>query len=166
MSIGAVRFDPENNKMGDDGFYASISIDSNLVAGRQVSEDTLLWWLKQSSQAQAVFHEPKHALDASLESFNEWFGTGRDAKDIMIWSNGADFDLPMLAHAYHLFGWEPPWQFFNSRCVRTFKNLPGAKAITIEKVGVAHNALSDAINQARLVQAIHANLFGTKRVSA
>jgi DNA polymerase III epsilon subunit-like protein len=162
MSIGAVRFDPENDAIDDDGFYASISIDSNLLVGRQISEDTLLWWLGQSAEAQKVFHEPKQPLEAALESFSEWFGSGRGSDKIEIWSNGADFDLPMLRHAYHLFGWDAPWGPFMGRCVRTFKNLPGARNVPKPAAGVKHNALSDAIAQARLVQAIHRELFGKK----
>ena len=53
LSIGAVKFDLNSNHIADDGFYASISIDSNLHAGRQLSESTLLWWLDQSKEAQA-----------------------------------------------------------------------------------------------------------------
>lgn len=162
MSIGAVKFDLDSNGIDDNGFYASISIDSNLAVGRQINEDTLLWWLKQSPEAQKVFHESKQSLEAALENFSEWFGQGRGSDKTLIWSNGADFDLPMLAHAYHLYGWTPPWVFYNSRCVRTYKNLPIAKDVAKPAAGVAHNALADAINQARHVQAIHAAMSGRK----
>ena len=77
-----------------------------------------------------------------------------------MWSNGADFDLPMLAHAYNQVGIEVPWKFWNSRCFRTYKNLPNAKNIRVEALGVKHNALSDAYQQAQTVCAIHKALFG------
>jgi hypothetical protein len=162
MSIGAVRFDLESDAIDDNGFYASVSIDSNLLAGRQISESTLIWWLDKSPEAQKVFHEAKQPLDAALESFSEWFGTGRGSDKIEIWSNGADFDIPMLAHAYHLYGWAPPWGPYMGRCMRTFKNLPGARNVPKNDTGVKHNALDDAINQARQAQAIYKALFGAK----
>jgi hypothetical protein len=158
LSIGAVRFDLESEQMDDAGFYASISIESNLAAGRRIQEDTLCWWLKQSAAAQQVFHEPKIELHAALDNFAEWVG---DPTHFM-WSNGADFDLPMLAHAYRQASCPAPWRFYDSRCMRTYKNLPQAKTVSVKRIGVHHNALSDAIYQACAVQAIHKEL--TKKV--
>lgn len=155
LSIGAVKFDLNSDYISDDGFYASVSIDSNLHAGRQLGESTLLWWLDQSKEAQAVFREPKQSLDAALDSLTAWFGT--DDRQT-VWSNGADFDLPMLAHAYAGYGWDTPWKFWNSRCVRTYRALPAAQGLP--KLGNDHNALRDAINQVKLVQAIQKNMRG------
>lgn len=152
MSIGAVRFDLDSERIDDNGFYASVSIDSNLDAKRHVSEDTLLWWLKQNEVAQSVFYEPKQSLEAALESFCAWFD-----KAEYIWSNGADFDIPMTAHALSTFGWSTPWEFFNSRCVRTMKNLPGMRNIKVDNA-MKHNALADAWTQARQMQLIQKKL--------
>lgn len=155
LSIGAVRFDLESGEIDDGGFYASISIDSNLDLKRRISEDTLIWWLKQGSAAQGVFHEPKQTLGMALTSFSDWLGD----RDCHMWSNGADFDLPMLAHAYTQLGMEVPWLFWNSNCFRTYKKLPGAKANMVSHAGVKHNALSDAHNQVQSLQRIHRALF-------
>lgn len=163
LSIGAVRFDLATGEIDDAGFYASISVDSNLELGRRVSEDTLLWWMKQTAAAQAVFHEPKQPLRTALENFADWLGDDNN----MMWSNGADFDLPMLAHAYTQCGMEVPWRFWNSRCFRTYKNLPGAKRIAAPATqGIAHNALSDAVGQAMHLCTIHKNLFTSSMVKA
>lgn len=153
LSLGAVRFDLDSDVVDDAAFYASISIESNLQRGRSISESTLLWWMKQSQAAQHVFFEPKTSLDSALVDFKEWFDGAK-----YVWSNGADFDLPMLAHAFKQCGMETPWAFYDSRCVRTYKNLPTAKSVPKPNTGVKHNALSDALNQAKHVQAIHARL--------
>lgn len=155
MSIGAVKFDLTSDKIDDKGFYASIDIESNLDLGRRIQEDTLLWWLKQEVAAQHVFHEAKVPLAAALADLSDWIGND----GYTVWSNGADFDLPMVAHAYSQVGMEVPWKFWNSRCFRTYKNLPGAKDIRLPAAGVKHNALSDAVQQAQTLQAIHAALF-------
>ena len=157
LSIGAVKFDLNTGEMGDAGFYASISIESNLQWKRRISEDTLLWWFRQDAAARQVFFEPKEVLDVSLVQFSDWVGTG----DYTVWSNGADFDLPMLAHAFTDCGIETPWKFYNSRCFRTYKNLPGAKNIRLPHAGVKHNALADAVAQVQTLCAIHKELFGT-----
>ena len=158
LSIGAVRFDPDSNQIDDAGFYRSISIDSNLDHKRRVQEDTLIWWMKQPAAAQKVFHEPKEILETALCDFSDWLG---DDKSFM-WSNGADFDLPMLAHAFTQCTVTIPWKFWNSRCLRTLKNLPGAKNVTVPRMGTHHNALQDAIYQAQLIQAIFAAMNGKK----
>lgn len=157
MSIGACRFDLESQgeaSIDDTGFYASISIDSNLDAGRRIDESTLIWWMKQSPEAQGVFTEPKQSLESALIDFVDWFGNAE-----FIWANGADFDTPMLAHALRHFGIQAPWTF-GSRCVRTYKNLPGMKSVKPPHNPLKHNALQDAITQAKHVQAIHAKLSG------
>ena len=162
MSIGAVKFDLDSDALDDAGFYASVSIDSNLESKRRVSEDTLIWWMKQGSVAQGVFHESKQTLRTALESLNEWVGEG----EYSVWSNGADFDLPMIAHACTQLGVDIPWIYWNSRCFRTYKHLPGAKAIKLPFAGTKHNALFDAVHQARIVQAIHATLFAPVNAKA
>ena len=154
MSLGAVRFDLDSDQLDDEGFYASISIDSNMAHGRTISESTLLWWLDQSPAAQTVFTEPKQTLESALTSFVDWFGSAK-----FVWSNGADFDIPMVAHALRGLGLDTPWDFYNARCVRTYKNLPGMRNLTMPNT-LKHNALSDCIAQVKLVQAIQKRLSG------
>lgn len=155
LSIGAVKFDLDSDRIDDAAFYASVSIDSNLAAGRGVDESTLLWWLQQSKEAQAVFFEPKQSLEVAVGSFADWFCEGNDAK--FIWSKGADFDIPMVANALRAFGYETPWEFYNARCVRTYSKLPSARDVVVPNP-LKHNALQDAIAQVKLVQAIQKKL--------
>ena len=156
LSIGAVRFDLDSDAIDDKGFYASVSLDSNSEHKRRIQEDTLLWWLKQPLEAQSVFHESKQTLGVALDDLTDWMNSDDHT---CVWSNGADFDLPMLAHAFTSLGKDVPWKFWNSNCVRTYKKLPGAKNVKVPFAGVKHNALFDAVHQAQLVQAIHAKLF-------
>lgn len=148
LSIGAVKFDPGSERIDADAFYASISIDSNTDAGRHISESTLLWWFQQSAEARKVFAEPKVVLGAALDDLATWI----DHPDYQVWSNGADFDIPMLAHAYSTHGLNVPWKFYNTNCYRTFKKLPFAKNAVKVVNPTKHNALADAINQAQQLQ--------------
>lgn len=155
MSIGAVKFDLETGDIDDAGFYASISIESNTEVKRRIQEDTLIWWIKQSAEAREVFTEPKDTLRNALVALSDWIGNGQ----YEMWSNGADFDLPMLNHAYTQHVIEIPWGPWSSNCMRTYKKLPGAAAFRPAFVGVKHHALSDAIHQVNTLHAIHAGLF-------
>lgn len=153
MSIGAVKFNPSNGAIDSAAFYASVSIDSNLELGRKINEATLIWWMQQSPGSQNVFHEPKQTLVAALRAFGDWWGT--DNK-MLIWSNGADFDIPMMAHAMQHSRIATPWQFFNARCYRTVKNTKAAKCVPRPDNPNAHNALADAIYQAKHLCSIFA----------
>lgn len=159
MSIGAVRFDAMSDKMDDDGFYASVSIESNLALGRRVDESTLVWWLKQTPAAQRVFAEDKVPLSEALESFSTWVGD----ENRIVWSNGANFDIPILEHAYRQLDWLAPWKFYNARCYRTVANMPAVKAAKLSKPTVQHNALADAVDQAKMLQAMFAVINGMKK---
>lgn len=163
LSIGAVKFDLAKGRVhNDDGFYCSISVESNLDLKRRISEDTLIWWMKQPAEAQVVFHEPKETLAQALLEFSDWLATD----DYVVWSNGADFDIPMLQHAYTQLQMETPWKFWNSRCFRTLKNLPGAKNISVPPSGIKHNALADAYNQAQMAVAIYQKILMPHKVKA
>lgn len=155
ISVGAVKFDLEAGQIDEQGFYGSVSIESNLEKGRRIDEDTLLWWLKQPAAAQQVFREEKLPLEQTLIDLSYWLGDD----DWVVWSKGPSFDIAMLEHAYRSFGLTSPWAFWNTRCVRTYMDLPGAKGVTAPDEGVAHNALSDAYKQAKTVQMIHKKLF-------
>ena len=150
LSIGAVKFNLESGDIDDKAFYASVSVESNLDMGRRISESTLNWWFDQTPEARQVFREPKQTLENSLRELIDWF----EHDQRRVWSNGADFDLPMLAHAFTQLGLTTPWQFWNSRCVRTYRALPAASSVP--KLQNDHNALRDAVNQAKHVQAIYA----------
>ncbi len=158
MSIGAVKFNPDTDEIDNAGFYASISIDSNTAAGRHIGEDTLVWWMKQTTTAQMVFTEPKIPLAIALDDFHSWV----DHPDYQVWSNGADFDIPMLSHAFETHGLPAPWKFYNGRCFRTIKNLPFAKKAEKIDNAAKHNALSDAVAQAEQLQQYFKAMKGIK----
>lgn len=155
LSIGAVRFDSRGDTVDETGpntFYCSVSVDSNTENGRRIDESTLAWWMGQSKEAQAVFREPKHHLRLAIRDLLEWVGPAGDNTSTWVWSNGADFDIPMVAHAARSFNLTLPWKFWNNRCMRTLASMPFADAVERPRPAVAHNALADAIAQARYVQ--------------
>ncbi len=167
VSIGAVQFDMQAGQeaflsQNLDKFYVAIKIDSQ--SGRHVSGSTLKWWMGQSEQARAVFSEQSISIETALIDLGDFIRSG--AGSAHVWSNGADFDLPMLAHAYEMYGVPLPWKPYAGRCYRTYKNLPGARAVTVPRMGEHHNALDDAIYQANHLCAIHQALFGKQEGGA
>lgn len=159
LSIGAVRFDLDAGTVFDqsDTFYTAVSIDYQ--PGRKITNSTLAWWFMQTAEAQEVFFDPTALpLNIALNALATWVGP-QPGITPKVWSNGADFYLPMLAHAYAQHGIDLPWQPYSGRCYRTYKNLRTARSVKVERTGEHHNALADAIFQAKHLCAIHQALF-------
>ena len=152
-SIGAVAFNPHTGEMGAQ-FHAVINPASCQDHGLTIDADTVLWWFKQSEAARAALAvNPKLTLYSALAEFDAfWRGVGATH----FWGHGANFDDPLLAAAYRAGGSAPPWKFYNSRCTRTLFEMAGVKPD--RTAGVHHNALDDAIAQARAVIAAYAKL--------
>ena len=148
VAIGAVEFEltKAGGQLGE-SFYHCISLESAMASGGQADASTVLWWLKQSDAARAMFTNASTEHSFSLAQFSIWMGMRGDPKNLRVWGNGASFDNVILASAYRRTGLQLPWNSFNDRCYRTVKSMhPAAPAI--QRTGVHHNALDDAINQA------------------
>lgn len=141
LSIGAVEFDPTTMNTGQ-RFYDVCGLAEQFDAGLRPDAGTLAWWAGQPNVA-AMFEGLAQASAAlTFLNFRQWF-----PGDALVWGNGADFDMPILAAAMQALGHAVPWKPFNGRCFRTLKNLyPGVPRV---HPGEAHNALSDAEAQAR-----------------
>jgi hypothetical protein len=141
LSIGACTFSEELN------FYQKIWHQSCLESGLVDNRETIAWWSRQSVEArQEAFSGTSHLVTV-LGAFSD-FLRSIPAKQVFVWGNGADFDLPILAAAYHKLGMNVPWKPYNGRCYRTLKNL--YRDIDMPAFeGMKHNALHDAKMQAR-----------------
>lgn len=142
LSIGATTFDEKKQ------IHIKIPVSSSLAFGLHEEGKTLNWWYKQDPAIREDAFSGTTQLDNALVIFYNWVQALGDSKDIYIWGNGADFDLPILGHAYSALFMEKPWAPFNGRCYRTLKSLlphvkPGIKN------AARHNALEDALYQAR-----------------
>lgn len=91
---------------------------------------------------------------AALIGFNQWLPQG--SLGFYLWSNGADFDIPIMLSLYQQLSLTPPWKFYNHRCFRTLKELHPVRYAAAKKKfsnPTKHNALADAIWQAQV--AVH-----------
>ena len=153
LSIGAVYFGPEG--LGEK-FYEVIDKRDSLERGLTTDKSTVDWWAKQSADARkvlidAVTDDVALPLDEVLKRFSVYVKPG-----CKVWGNGAGFDNPLIEALYRNVGKPAPWKFWDSRCFRTLKALFPINE-TVKKV-VAHNALQDAIDQAKLAVKILANI--------
>lgn len=140
VAIGAVEFEINKTpgqlgggQLGDT-FYMPISLDSAMATGGQVDAGTVLWWLKQSDAARAMFAQPTVHIQTAIQKFSAWMGLRGEFKNLRVWGNGASFDNVILASAYRRALLPLPWNGFNDRCYRTVKSMhPTAPAL--ERIG-------------------------------
>lgn len=161
-SIGAVFFEPENGNIGPT-FYTAIDLTSSQQSGGRIDADTVIWWLKQSPAARAAITGGAVDINLALTNLSEFIVTECEARNVQVWGNGANFDNVILRSAFERSAIECPWKFFNDRDVRTIVEMGRAIGFDPKRdmpfSGEVHNALDDAIHQAKYVSAIWQRLI-------
>lgn len=165
VAIGAVAFAVDSLEINVQGysFYRVVNLGSSVENGGVIDPDTVMWWMKQGDQARAGLAAPGSHIHHTLFDFRSWV-INTTGESVRMWGNGAAFDNVILASAYRRAGLAMPWKFWNDRCYRTVKAL--YPHISMERAGTHHNALDDAISQARHLQAIMRDHDGANEVTA
>lgn len=152
ISIGACIFEPVSGEVNEtDVFHEAIDFSDAFKNGI-ADGDTIKWWMSQSEQARKSVMVGTQSVVSALNSFISWAGP----LNPLVWGNGADFDNVILANQYRRMGIKQPWGLYNNRCFRTLKNItgyvpPGAiSTAPPARQGIHHNALHDAIYQAKV----------------
>jgi hypothetical protein len=154
VAIGAVAFDETG--LGST-FYTNVDPQSCVDVGMKIDAGTVMWWMGQSDAARKALATKGRLITDALNDFAEFIGNCAGAQ-AEVWGNGATFDNVILANAYTLAGVGRPWGYRNDRCYRTMHAM--YPKIVTENVGTAHNALDDAIYQARVMSQILAHIKG------
>ena len=164
VSIGAVFFNPLTGELGDQ-FYKRIWLESAAKYG-ELDASTVVWWLGQSDEARAeISHNDSVGLNEAIRGFSEFIfnNTKGSFTDTRVWGNGCTFDNVIIANAYKQLKLQKPWSYSGDMDVRTIVEL-GRKLINFDPKkdmpfeGEKHNALADAIHQAKYVSAIYQKL--------
>ena len=137
ITLGAVRFNRQDNDIVSE-LYLRIDPEQD----RKTSQETLDWWETKESKAEAFSSEGRITLSEALDRLTEF---AKDAE--RVWSQGANFDIPVLENAYNQLNKEIPWNYWNVRDTRTMYDL-------CHKIFPKndHNALEDAKQQASNIQ--------------
>lgn len=160
ISIGACYFNRYTGEIGQT-FHQKVNLQSCMDAGLTVSSETIMWWLQQSQEAREKLadNDKERHLSAVLGNLNHFM---QDCQ--MVWGNGATFDNVILENAFESIGHVAPWKFWNARCLRTLVDVGLELGINpkndLDFEGVRHDALSDAIHQAKIAFEIYREIHG------
>ena len=147
-SIGAVVFHPDNAFVEyETTFYRNVD-GGEEIRGLKRDPRTVEWWENQSAEARAAFTDPVD-LHEGLRDFSEWYAALGEPAEITFWCNGPHFDEVILKACYNACNLPVPWHYRAPRDFRT--EMEGAGWPYVKFMGTAHNALDDAIHQARCV---------------
>lgn len=151
LSLGAVHFDPYSDDIYDE-LYFKINLDDQDKLGREIDPGTLDWWAKQDPKImeEAFSEDNRIPLLEALELFHK-FAWGCDK----FWSHGAGFDIIIIENIYRQLNKNLPWNYWQIRDTRTLFDLGIDPDMPKDN---KHDALQDAIRQARGVQNVLGNL--------
>lgn len=159
LSVGAVAFNRRDPSVPFTTLYLGFGTGDcwkeQVEKGRVMDRDTIIWWNKQTPDAQKVLKVKN--VDNVLDALNQFVAfVDQTGVEPLVWGNGASFDNVILASLLKTYGVKQPWKYWNDRCYRTMKGEH--QHDPIERQGVHHNALDDAIHQARILQSIYTKL--------
>lgn len=154
VAIGACFFNMEKLEIGP-SFYQAVHLQTAVNIGMKIEADTVMWWLRQTKEAQLGLFRNRITIERALIEFAAFVEQHSRAQDVHTYGNGASFDLTILSTAYKLANIERPWRFGRERCFRTIRNqYPSVVYDTDQRPGTHHNAADDAEYQARHLFAI------------
>lgn len=134
--------------------------------------DTVARWNDQSDEAKGAFTDPAD-LYYGLSAFAEWLcgvaGVDYEAdntkferpSNIRLWAHGPSFDVSILEAAYGAVDLPLPWHYRAPRDTRTIleaARMDPHKGLEEFSTGTYHNALDDAVTQAKAVCAAYDRL--------
>lgn len=173
LQIGAVVFDTDKIQSYKDIHATSTTFDLVLDQadqqkkfGRHFCHETANWWLKQDALAQEMlFGAPCVSFDVAIQSFDTWVRAQAIKHGIRdVWVKG-NRDGVWIEDAFEAAGYKFPIHYRGFKCIRTLASAVGTFSET-PPGAVAHNALSDALVQAMLVQRTLSKLSQWRRADA
>lgn len=151
LSVGVALFNPYAPEGTPTGHYWVVDTADQLAQGRTTSQATLDWWQGQSPEARQVLTAPDRTPAREVMEGVALIVNSDEIEHV--WANGPDFDCVILRSLFDTYGLE--WPFWKNRCHRTMKQLRLPEGVVLpERAGTHHNALDDAIHQARVLTTI------------
>lgn len=151
LTLGAIKFDVFSENIFD-GLYIKPNIEEQSELGRHIDDETIKWWSGQNNDVkeEAFGDDGRLSVDEFLNQLTKFCWNQH-----RIWAKGPMFDIEILEGLYQTKQKHIPWNFRQIRDVRTICDLMPELDVKIDD---AHNALSDALNQAKIVQHIYKKL--------
>ncbi len=141
--IGACYFDRETGEIGAK-FKVNIDATSAAKAGGSIDASTIYFWLAQGAEARAsITADPKLDIKDAFHQLNEFLASAK-----RIWSH-ATFDFVVIMDTFRRLDIKPNFRYNAARDIRTLVDLSRLTVNKVERTGVHHDGLEDAIHQVK-----------------
>jgi hypothetical protein len=151
LSVGYAVVDIEDPEFKTKAeFLVRPSLDQQ--PGRKIREETMQWWMEQKPEIlRAQFTAQRVPIEQIFQAF-------RSVHVESIWAVGAAFDFAIMRDLFDKAGFdETPWAFYRERCLRTVREvLDPTRQYAPPANTEAHDALADAVWQAKYVHNLYA----------
>jgi len=162
-AIGAVFFNPLTGELGE-SFYRVVDVADAAKYG-EMDAGTIRWWMQQSDEARAIFNQnERYSLKKAIADFSDYIVVNAEnIAKLAVWGNGCTLDNVIVSSAYSALKLQRPWFYSGDRDVRTVVDL-GRTLLNFDPKthmpfeGTVHNAVDDAIHQAKYVSEIYQRL--------
>lgn len=160
VQIGACFFDRFTGAIGDT-FRCSSRPNTKHY---DISLSTIEWWMKQDDAARAsVFPDTATDINNAVRDFNAFCEYAARRDDFRVWAMPAAFDVVIVEHAFGVEGITTPWRYNAARDVRTILEVADLGKEDRVLPEVAHDALADAVSQAKTVAKAFQKLKGESK---
>lgn len=157
-TIAGVLFNFEG-KEPEAMFHYGVDLEDALMNGLVVDQETINFWRNQSEENRnKLLDMSKYRLKYVLEEIETGMKKLDNVAELCIWSHGSNFDIVILENAYKAIGKKAWWKYSKVRDTRTLFDIAGYE---YKALGV-HDALDDAMYQAKAVQEAYRQLIGRK----
>lgn len=113
-----------------------------------IDEGTIDWHNRHDPEFLPQCENQGVSFQEAMTNFNEWIFAQSQGVELHFWSQGKDFDYPILENMFEAAGLKHPWKYSYVHCLRDLVFLNPASRI--RGVGpVAHKALLDARHEAQ-----------------
>jgi hypothetical protein len=154
LSIGLAMFNIKTGEIGETAYFP-IALDNDEPVN--ATTGTIKFWCDQAVSNPEALKGLLDSYAANKDVYHLGVALRKIASFVRhnepegVWANGTKFDLGMLEYQFKKHQSEVPWAYNADCCMRTLRRFAGR--IDIPDGDCAHNALSDAIWQAKYISA-------------
>lgn len=159
IQIAAVPFNINTGAISINTFKMSINLDHQLKSGKGFTycTNSYKWWMKENPTLFKELSKSNYKYNQVGSEFQRWFKKLYKHQDIRVWGNSSRFDLGILEGWYKKsvgFNFEPFWNTWLERDVRTLAMLDPQIKTNTKFEGTKHNAIDDCKHQIKYCRAI------------
>lgn len=138
------------NRPTNDTFQVFIRQGEQVAAGEvfELDHDTLDWHDRHDPEFLPHCENNGVSFQEAMCNFNSWIFAQSEGVELHFWSQGKDFDFPIVENMFLQAGLATPWAYSRLHCLRDLVWLNPSTRIK-GSGPAAHKALPDAIHEAK-----------------